>query len=304
MSRFFAPITPTELLHKIVKGIFDTTNPPPELNEFFPLYDWDLDGGFDYADDWLEARDMLNIPTVEKDLKVNFDRENFECCTPYEWDKIVGFHTLENDLTFLGFYAGGDWQQPVFGIVYWDGDNLRSYIPTDGNPWNTKTKAAYGEYDSDDENAMERFGKPAEQTVFNQEKILKDIVKKIKPKKETDVNPKLKAIKTAVDTIKKSKKEKSVKILVSDDKVLFVSISYTKKHIRFIQEIQFGLTLSAIPFETKIDIIEQQESKYRFYGNKKNYDYVCKLVEFIAKNKPTPEQLQKWISENKWLTTK
>lgn len=110
-------------------------------------------------------------PEVYTDLEVvNFDEENSE------WEPgegysggTTGFHTLPNGLTFLGITAGGDWETPLFYIIYWDGDKLRAYVPTDGNHWNTDTNTAYGseaealDGDEDEEKAAEenvkkRFG--------------------------------------------------------------------------------------------------------------------------------------------------
>lgn len=87
-------------------------------------------------------------PEITKDLEVvNFCAENSE------WEKddafsgcgsIVGVHTLPNGFTFFGFVAGGDWEIPLFYIIYWDGVRFRAYIPTDGNHFNTDTMTAYG----------------------------------------------------------------------------------------------------------------------------------------------------------------
>lgn len=95
-----------------------------------------------------------------KDLKVEFDTENFESGLDYkgERSKFMGFHTLDNGLTFCGMYAGGDWEYPVHWIVYWDGKKLRGYIPTEGNPYNTDTKRAYGNDEkADAKNAKKRW---------------------------------------------------------------------------------------------------------------------------------------------------
>ena len=111
------------------------------------------------------------ISDVTEDLKaVQFDEENFE------WEAgegysggTTGFHTLPNGLTFLGITAGGDWESPLFYIIYWDGDKLRAYVPTDGNHWNTDTNTAYGsesealdgeedEEKAAEENVKKRFG--------------------------------------------------------------------------------------------------------------------------------------------------
>ena len=85
---------------------------------------------------------------IEKDLgKVEFDFENFECDAVSWQDKdkeFLGFHMLPNGMPFLGCYAGGDWEYPVFFIFYWSGTEVRAYIPKDGNTFNKKTKQAYG----------------------------------------------------------------------------------------------------------------------------------------------------------------
>lgn len=57
---------------------------------------------------------------------------------------MIGFDTSNSGLPFLGFLAGGDWELPLFFIVYYDGKSLRGYIPEDGNTYNHKTNTAYG----------------------------------------------------------------------------------------------------------------------------------------------------------------
>lgn len=74
---------------------------------------------------------------VDKDLgKINFDWENYD---------LVKVDQLFNALPVAWFYAGGDWQYPVHFIIYWSGKEFRGYIPENGNVYNKKTKAAYGE---------------------------------------------------------------------------------------------------------------------------------------------------------------
>lgn len=86
--------------------------------------------------------------TVENDLsKVAFDTENItgiDDSHTFGPDELIGFHVLPNGMPYLGVAAGGDWEIPVFFIIYWDGKKLRGYIPEKGNLWNTTTKAAYG----------------------------------------------------------------------------------------------------------------------------------------------------------------
>jgi hypothetical protein len=86
---------------------------------------------------------------ITKDLqKVQFDFEN--TIIDDDTDNLYGLHTMENGLTFCGIGAGGDWEYPVFFIIYYDGKDLRAYIPTKGNPWNTDFHEAYGNHGEDE----------------------------------------------------------------------------------------------------------------------------------------------------------
>ena len=128
MARYFAPITKDELKQKI--------------DALHPTEDEDEDGYRDYrVIKWL-------TPDIEKDLsKVEFDTENVMMTTKdmnHDCKLIGDYQTLDNGLTYLGVVAGGDWERPIFFIIYWDGKKLRGYIPKDGNVWNYTTKQAYG----------------------------------------------------------------------------------------------------------------------------------------------------------------
>ena len=159
MSRFFVPIGQKELSEKILKS-------------------FGHDGRLDYN---------LMLDKLVKDIKVQFDTENFFSESERNVD-ICGLHTLPSGLTFHGFYAGGDWESPVFFIVYFDGKKLRAYVPTDGNPWNTTTKRAYGNDEKADfKNAQKRYPNSFE-TIddfdcsyfdFDKEKIFADITARI-----------------------------------------------------------------------------------------------------------------------------
>jgi hypothetical protein len=122
-------------------------------------------------------------PKVESDLnKVDFDTENLE----YEEDEgyangKVGFRTLSNGLSILGVTSGGDWESPLYFILYFDGKELRGYIPTEGNVWNTDTYTAYGNNEEADEiNCKKRFGvNDYNQINLDQDKIDADIQARI-----------------------------------------------------------------------------------------------------------------------------
>lgn len=86
---------------------------------------------------------------VNDDLEeVQVDFENFEFLEAYShapMDKVMGFHTMQNGFSFLGCMAGGDWEAPVFFILYLDVDgDLRAYFPERGNTYWVPTSQAYG----------------------------------------------------------------------------------------------------------------------------------------------------------------
>ena len=83
-----------------------------------------------------------------KDIsKVDFDFENFEYQPFGGWSRMnayLGYKTIDDGFNYLSCYAGGDWEHPVCFILYWDGKQIRGYVPTEGNCWNYKTKKAFG----------------------------------------------------------------------------------------------------------------------------------------------------------------
>jgi hypothetical protein len=88
---------------------------------------------------------------IRKDFKgVEVDLENQEMLgkirfTPSGCPYVVG-------------YVGGDWENPVVFMIYFDGNEMRAYVPKCGNTWRTykkddgKTgKIALGNLDDDDD---------------------------------------------------------------------------------------------------------------------------------------------------------
>lgn len=154
MSRYAVKITKEELFDKIFSAL--------KMHEDFDQEEWDESmewtreynpgiSDFEFNLHKLSSFScVLDLnPNLIKDLsKVSFSTENFECFLDKDGDtfgyKLGGLQTLDNGFTFLGCAAGGDWEQPVFFIIYWDGSKLRGYIPTEGNVWNKKYKTAYG----------------------------------------------------------------------------------------------------------------------------------------------------------------
>lgn len=104
------------------------------------------------------AGDCGVFGTVYKDWsKIDFDLENLEVDMELpvnEGTGLNGIVELPSGLTFLAGVAGGDWEHPVLFIVYHDGKKFRGYIPTDGNTFNRLSKAAYGNDEVSDLDAL------------------------------------------------------------------------------------------------------------------------------------------------------
>ncbi|RDJ34980.1 MAG: hypothetical protein DWQ19_09100 [Crenarchaeota archaeon] len=144
MPRYFAPITPEELREKFNKKYED-------FHDFL------------YSDS----------KAVKDIQKIQFDYENWEEEEAFqdELKKLVGIHTLPNGMTFWGAQAGGDWEHPVFFILYWDGKEIRGYVPKEGNVYNLKEKSAFGNNEEADEAGN-----------FDADKLIADVQKRILPK--------------------------------------------------------------------------------------------------------------------------
>ncbi len=167
MSRHFAPITHEALRRKLTTGAENEPLEPYELLE-----------------------------RLGRDIKVKFDCENWVDTPSNHIEGMLGTVTFSNGLTAIGISAGGDWEFPVYFIVYWDGKKLRGYVPTAGNPWNRKTKQAYGnDADADLADVIKHFPTclpdgfdPKEENEFevdwlewSQEEIEADMVARIQP---------------------------------------------------------------------------------------------------------------------------
>ena len=111
-----------ELFLSMVKGLFD--------EEIYP-YDT-----FPY-----------NITeTMKKDLsKIDFTLENYTAYFDlYGYKQYpFGYEELAKDFHIFWMSGGGDWEYPVCFIFYWDGTEIRAYVPTEGNVWNKSTNTAY-----------------------------------------------------------------------------------------------------------------------------------------------------------------
>lgn len=76
---------------------------------------------------------------AHKDVhKIDFDFENYEV-------EENGNEQLPDGTAIIWAFAGGDWECPVWFVMYLDPTNkIRAYIPTDGNTFCKQCKCAIG----------------------------------------------------------------------------------------------------------------------------------------------------------------
>ena len=112
--------------------------------------------------------------------KIEFDFEN------------VG---VEQYITTPGYdfcllYAGGDWEVPVLFALYYDGKNIRGYVPSEGNVYNRSNKKAFGNDEANDiVAANKQYGVKYEQGDYNlllsfqdKQAAIKDIIGRLEAK--------------------------------------------------------------------------------------------------------------------------
>ena len=96
--------------------------------------------------EWEDIEEIVDSTKVIKDIqKYDFDLENLE---------YLETKTTKSGLDFMIFEAGGDWEYPIWFFVYFDGKDLRGYVPTRGNMVNTLTKSAFGNGEDNDINGV------------------------------------------------------------------------------------------------------------------------------------------------------
>ncbi len=176
MSRFAIKISQEELFEKIFSAL--SKHEDFEQEEWDEALEWTKElNSFNSSELEFKLEKLGSFPFVLdlspemiKDLrKVSFNTENFSCVLDNDGDvygyKLGGMQTLDNGFTFLGCAAGGDWEHPVFFIIYWDGKTLRGYVPKEGNIWDKKNKTAF-----DDDGDLH---------IVNDKEIEEDIKKRI-----------------------------------------------------------------------------------------------------------------------------
>jgi hypothetical protein len=91
-----------------------------------------------------------HLDEVQKDWsKIDFSTENMD---------VVAEKVTPAGVPYLQIRAGGDWETPLSCIIYFDGKKLRGYVPKDGNSYNHRAKAAFGNNDDDRTQCVKQFG--------------------------------------------------------------------------------------------------------------------------------------------------
>lgn len=82
-------------------------------------------------------------------LEVEFDLENWGGVKHHDHDylgfeNLLGLNLTNHGKQFIGMNAGGDWEHPVFFLLYIEGEEIKCYIPKEGNTYNKICMTAFG----------------------------------------------------------------------------------------------------------------------------------------------------------------
>ena len=159
MARLAPIITPEELKQKIVEYYLKRYDFEEELNYEYAEGEDPLTG-LPALDDWgktptvteLISRvlnqdvDRSNKKLVDDLTKIEVSFENFGSLDEDGTFSPDGdnFQLLPNFVPVLCVMFGGDWETPLGAVIYWDGHDVRGYVPEEGNVFNQSQKSAYG----------------------------------------------------------------------------------------------------------------------------------------------------------------
>lgn len=108
------------------------------------------------------------VPKEDWDVKFDWENYEFEPSKEFEFeDNFLGIKEIEGRV-FIGCFAGGDWEYPVYFLIYLQDDIWRAYVPKAGNTFNYDIMQAFG---NEDEKDLEFFKKvfPREFQYMDQE---------------------------------------------------------------------------------------------------------------------------------------
>lgn len=121
---------------------------------------------------------------IFKDLnKIKHDWEN---C-----DYIGDVRTTKSGIPYLLGHFGGDWEDPILFMIYWDGKGFRGYIPNHGNCYNRDLNQAFGNDEEADKKFIMKnvtnndgdYSKIKRNLTYNKEECIKDFESRLKIKK-------------------------------------------------------------------------------------------------------------------------
>lgn len=159
---------------KITKEEFEK-----HLTDFFVKYSWKEDMKDDIKNGKrLKPRAFFNYAlqhnkSIPKRLRddlneIEHDEENMG---------PIGDIQIANGVPYIQGEMGGDWESPIFFVIYWDGKELRGYIPTKGNSFDRFRKIALGNDDEEDAKFLEKVRckvRDGHSAYFNKEECIKD----------------------------------------------------------------------------------------------------------------------------------
>lgn len=140
---------------------------------------------------------LTQIDKIGRDLGhvMDFENAGYEESEGFGVYKSILGPRYFGKIPAVGCYAGGDWEFPVFFLIFLeeDGKTLRAYIPKEGNIWNYDSKEAFGNNEDSDRDFLLKWFRENRPTlrfdpnnisiddcsnfIFNKDKIAEDAEK-------------------------------------------------------------------------------------------------------------------------------
>lgn len=141
-----------EIGDEAIRDINDFNAIPESLYE--DLIEGFIENKVAYCDNSKARRDLEKINFDFENCGYTDDKENYPEHSDNRHDngKPAAYNQLPDGTAIIWCWAGGDWEMDVNFVLYLDPSNtIRAYIPSEGNLYCHKCKAAYGSCDCDDE---------------------------------------------------------------------------------------------------------------------------------------------------------
>ena len=135
-----------------------------------------------YREDSKACQDLMKINFDFENCGYTDDKENYPNQSRLDHDngKDAAFNQLPDGTAIIWGWAGGDWEMDVNFVLYLDPSNtIRAYIPSEGNVYCHKCKAAYGSCDCDEDDLPDL---EEEGIIHEFDKMYADVCKRIQTK--------------------------------------------------------------------------------------------------------------------------